>query len=200
MQARAGGVAWVGPSGGPCHTGVVLWSVAFGRIGVVVGDLYFVDPQPSPGQDGAERGVRLELREFDRDELVGSIYSAVPIRVGRPLWRVDLLESVTSAPGSLDRAHHHPGFNGWEPGKRVFVEELSQDPVGWLRGRFTRIEEVLDAAGVPEGLAASDDVAALKAAGPMVVAVVEQLLQDVAAGRAAVAPADAGESVRSSWL
>jgi hypothetical protein len=177
-----------------------LWSVAFGRIGVVVSDIYFVDPNPGPGQEGPERGVRLELRAFERDELVGSIYSAVPIRVGRPLWRVDLLESVSSAPGSLDRAHHHPRFAGWEPGRRVFVEELSHDPVGWLRDRFTGIEEVLDAAGVPEGLAAGDDVAALKAAGPMVVAVVEQLLAEVAAGRAALAPADAGDSVRSSWL
>jgi hypothetical protein len=183
-----------------CDTDNVLWSVAFGRIGVVVSDIYFVDPQPSPGQEGAERGVRLELRVFDRDELVGSIYSAVPIRVGRPLWRVDLLESVASTPGSLDRAHHHPRFNGWEPGKRHFVEELSSDPIGWLRGRFTSIDEVLHAAGAPDDVATSDDVAALKTAGPLVVAVVEQLLQDVAAGRAAIAPADAGDSVRSSWL
>jgi hypothetical protein len=174
--------------------------MAFNRIGVVVSDLYFVDPRPGPGQEGAERGVRLELRVFERHELVGSIYSAVPIRVDRPLWRVDLLESVASAPGSLDRAHHHPRFNGWEPGRRVFVDGLSTDPVGWLQDRFARIEEVLDQADVPESVATSDDVNAVKAAGLMVVAVVEQLLRDVVAGRAALAPADAGESVRSSWL
>jgi hypothetical protein len=178
----------------------MLWSVAFNRIGIVVGDIYFVDPQPGPGQEGPERGVRLELRVFERDELRGSIYSSVPIRVGRPLWRVDLLESVASAPGSLDRAHHHPRFNGWEPGNRVFVDELSTNPVGWLRDRFARIDEVLDQASVPESLAPDEDVEAVTAAGPMVVAVVEQLLQDVAAGRAAQAPADAGGSVRSSWL
>jgi hypothetical protein len=34
----------------------------------------------------------------------------------------------------------------------------------------------------------------------MVVAMVEQLLRDVAAGRAALEPDRAGESVRSSWL
>jgi hypothetical protein len=174
--------------------------MAFSRIGVVVSDIYFVDPQPEPGQEGAERGVRLELRAFERDEPVGSIYSAVPIRVGRPLWRVDLLESVESAPGSLDRAHHHPRFNGWEPGRRVFVDDLSANPVGWLRDRFAAVEEVLDQAGAGELLASNGDVDALKAAGPMVVAVVEQLLRDVAAGRAARAPADAGGFVRSSWL
>jgi hypothetical protein len=174
--------------------------MAFNQLGVVVSDLYFVNPRPIPGQEGAERGVRLELRMFERDELIGSIYSAVPIRVGRPLWRVDLLESVASAPGSLDRAHHHPRFNGWEPGRRVFVDELSTDPVGWLRDRFARIEDVLEQADVPESVASADDVNALRAAGPMVVSVVEQLLRDVADGRAAQAPADAGESVRSSWL
>jgi len=174
--------------------------MAFNQLGVVVSDIYFVDPRPTPGQEGAERGVRLELRVFERDELVGSIYSAVPIRVARPLWRVDLLESVSSAPGSLDRAHHHPRFAGWEPGRRVFVDALSTDPVGWLRDRFARLDEVLDQAEAPESVRASDDVKALSAAGPMVVGVVEQLLADVAAGRAAQAPADAGDSVRASWL
>jgi hypothetical protein len=174
--------------------------MAFNQLGVVVSDIYFVDPRPTPGQEGAERGVRLELRVFERDELVGSIYSAVPIRVARPLWRVDLLESVASAPGSLDRAHHHPRFAGWEPGRRVFVEALSTDPVGWLRDRFARLDEVLDQAEAPEPVRASDDVKAMSAAGPMVVGVVEQLLADVAAGRAALAPADAGDSVRASWL
>jgi hypothetical protein len=175
----------------------MLWAMAFNQIGVVVSDIYFVDPNPGVGQEGAERGVRLELRVFERDELVGSIYSAVPIRVGRPLWRVDLLGSVVSAPGSLDRAHHHPQFTSWEPGRRVFVEELSTDPVGWLKDRFARIEDVLADADLPDS---GEDADALKAAGPMVVAMVEQLLRDVAAGRAALEPAGAGESVRSSWL
>ena len=174
--------------------------MAFKQLGVVVGDIYFVDPNPDPGQEGAERGVRLELRAFERDELVGSIYSSVPIRVARPLWRVDLLESVASDPGSLDRAHHHPRFNGWEPGRRVFVDALSTDPVGWLRERFARIEEVLETAEASESGVSSDEVKALQEAGPMVVAAVEHLLREVAAGRAGQAPADAGDSVRSSWL
>jgi len=176
----------------------VLWSVAFNEIGVVVSDIYFVDPNPHPGNEGPERGVRLELRMFEHDDLVGSIYSSVPIRVARPVWRVDLLESVSSPPGSLDRAHHHPRLHNWEPGRRVFDEELSKDPVSWLRGRFAAIEEVLDQAEA--GPVDRADVEALQAAGPMVLAVVEQLLRDVAEGRAGLAPAGAGDSVRSSWL
>jgi hypothetical protein len=178
----------------------MLWSAAFSRIGIVVSDIYFVHPNPPPGQEGAERGVRLEMRVFQRDEPPGSIYSSVPIRVDRPLWRVDLFESVSSPPGSLDRAHHHPRFHGWEPGKRVFVDELSATPIGWLRARFAQIGDVLDYATGPERLAPAEDIDAIVAAGPMVAAVVEQLLHDVAAGRAAKAPAQAGKSVRSSWL
>ena len=177
----------------------MLWSMAFDRLGVVVSDLYFVDPRPAEGQEGAERGVRLELRRFDRDPLKGSIYSATPIRVDRPVWRVDLLESVASVPGSLDRAHHHPRFTGWEPGRRVFVEELSAQPVDWLRARLADPAAVLAEAG-EDPAAHGADIAALQAAAPLITGAVEHLLGEVAAGRAGVAPDDTGDSVRASWL
>ena len=95
----------------------MLYVFGFASIGVVVSDLYFVDPEPGPGQEGAERGVRLEVRMLERGELRGSVYSAQPIAVGRPIWRGDLLESVAGMPGSHDRTHHHPRFTGWEPGR-----------------------------------------------------------------------------------
>ena len=96
----------------------MLYAFGFERVGVVVGDLYFVDPQPHKGQKGAEHGVRLELRVLERGALKGSIYSAQPIEVGQPIWRVDLLESVEGRPGSFDRTHYHPVFSGWNPNRR----------------------------------------------------------------------------------
>ena len=36
----------------------MLYVFGFERVGVLVGDLYFVDPRPAKGQDGAEHGVR----------------------------------------------------------------------------------------------------------------------------------------------
>src|SRR5262249_44634868 len=81
----------------------MLQAFVFERVGVVVGDLYFLDPDPHPGQQGPEHGVRLELRVFNRGELKGTIYSATPIEVGQPIWRADLLESVDGKPGSFHR-------------------------------------------------------------------------------------------------
>src|ERR1019366_10074885 len=114
-----------------------------------VSGLYFVDPDPLPGQEGAERGVRLEVRLLEQGDLKGSIYSARPIEFGRPLWRADLLEAVDSPPGSLNRAHHHPNFSGWEPGRRVFDPELSVSPVQWVGDRLPPPPRPPRAAGGP---------------------------------------------------
>ena len=103
----------------------MLQAFVFERVGIVVGDLYFLDPNPRPGQEGPEHGVRLELRVFDRGELKGTIYSATPIEVGRPIWRADLLETVDSAPGSMNRAHHHPSMTGWRSEERRVGKECS---------------------------------------------------------------------------
>src|SRR5580700_9557276 len=70
----------------------VLYAFGFERVGVVVGDLYFVDPNPGEGQEGPEHGVRLELRVLGRGELKGTIYSAQPIEVGQPIWRAYVKE------------------------------------------------------------------------------------------------------------
>ena len=50
----------------------MLYVFGFERTGVAVGDLYFADPDPPPGQEGAERGVRLEVRLLVRGPLPGS--------------------------------------------------------------------------------------------------------------------------------
>jgi hypothetical protein len=179
----------------------VLYAFGFERIGVLVSDLYFVNPRPLAGQEGPERGVRLEVRVLDRRPLHGSIYSAQPIAVGRPVWRVDLLESVGSAPGSLDRAHHHPAFDGWEPGERHFAPALSAAPVEWLAGKLSDLDGVLAMAGAAPGTAGPGDAAALRRAAPEIVAAVRRLLAGVAAGELGC-PGDDRElvSARIGWL
>lgn len=179
----------------------MLYAFGFERVGVVVSDLYFVNPRPLDGQEGPERGVRLELRLLERGELRGDIYSAQPIAVDRPLWRVDLLESVASPPGSLDRAHHHPRFTGWNPGQRHFVPELSAAPIDWLSAQLSQLETVLDRAGVTPGTVGAGDVAAVRRATPEIVGAVRSLLDRVAAGELGRPDDDRDMvSARIGWL
>jgi hypothetical protein len=179
----------------------MLYAFGFERIAVVLCDLYFIDPNPVKGQEGAEHGVRLEVRMLDRGPLRGSIYSAQPIEVAQPIWRVDLLESVDGPPGSFDRTHHHPAFRDWEPGKRVFVAELSARPIGWLSAQLRDLEGVLERAGVPafDGIAA--DAAALRTCVPEIIDAAQRLLGRVKAGELGRPPG--GEpvaSARAGWL
>lgn len=160
----------------------MLYAFGFEQIGVVLSDLYFVNPDPEVGQEGPERGVRLEVRFLDRGGLRGSVYSAQPIGVGRPIWRADLLESVASEPGSLDRAHHHPRFAGWEPGPRRFVAELSARPLEWVGGRLCDLESLLGDAGVARAEVGEGDPAALRETVPEILGAVQRLLDRVQAG------------------
>ena len=179
----------------------MLQAFVFERVGVVVGDLYFLDPNPYPGQEGAEHGVRLELRVFDRGDLKGTIYSAMPIEVGRPIWRVDLLEAVDGKPGSFNRTHHHPKFNGWDPTARQFLRELSSDPLGWLAAQLADLPAVLERAGVPPEVADPSDAASLRDIAPAIVGVTSMMLDKVRAGELGLPPADdAVDSIRNGWL
>ena len=179
----------------------MLYAFGFEHIGVVVSDLYFLDPNPGIGQEGAERGVRLEVRFLDRGELKGSIYSAQPIGVDRPIWRADLLESAAGPPGSFDRTHHHPAFNGWEPSKRHFVPELSADPLGWVGAHLCDLPARLAAADGPASEISEADAAALRQAVPEIVDAVRRLLDRVHAGELAQPPqAGALDSVRAGGL
>ena len=184
----------------------MLYVFGFERVGVVVGDLYFVDPNPMKGQEGAEHGVRLELRVLGRGELQGSVYSAQPIEVGSPVWRADLLESVAGQPGSFDRTHHHPAFTGWNPGRRVFVKELSADPLGWLAGQLADLDALLDAAGFPPGTAGPADARDLRGATPEILDATRRLLDRVRSGELGNPPTDGAAAdsepalVRSGWL
>jgi hypothetical protein len=183
----------------------MLYAWGFDRVGVVAGDLYFLDPDPKPGQEGAERGVRLEVRLLERPPLTGSVYAAQPIVIDRPVWRADLLESVAGPPGSHDRTHHHPNFRGWEPGRRQFDDVLSKDPLGWLTARLSDLPSLLAWAEMPPDAAGPDDARQLAAAAPGITEAVAELLARVRAGDLAQAPDTAENGLspagaRVSWL
>jgi hypothetical protein len=189
----------------------MFYAFGFERIGVLAGDLYFVDPHPGQGQEGAEHGVRVELRVLGRGALKGSIYSAQPIEIGQPIWRADLLESVAGRHRRYDRTHYHPVFSGWNPSRRVFVSELSADPLGWLGQQLADLDGLLASAGFPPDTAGPDDAEQLRAVAPQIVDATRGLLGKVRAGELGHAPreeapasvrASAGEPVliRTGWL
>jgi hypothetical protein len=177
----------------------MLYAFGFDRIGVVASDLYFVDPQPGKGQEGPEQGVRVEVRWLESGALQGSIYSARPIAVDRAIWRADLLESVDN-PGSLDRAHHHPRFTGWEPGTRRFVKDMTANPVAWVGKWLSDIDGMLEAAGLTRDDLGADDADELQRAIPDILDAVRRLLARVRAGELARPPGETVDSARVSWL
>lgn len=178
----------------------MLYCFGFESVAVVVSDLYFFDVAAAEDQQGAEHGVRLELRALEREELLGSVYSAQPIRIGRPIWRVDLLESVDGRSGSLDRTHHHPRFASWEPQDRVFDRELSNEPIEWLGRRLADLDSLLEDAGEPAA-AAPNDAASLRATAPEILDALSRLLARVHAGELASPPArQEAVTTRIGWL
>src|SRR6202012_6194959 len=91
----------------------MLAAFGFEALGVVVGNMYFVDPAPRAGQETPERGVRLELRLVERAEPRGSIYAGVPIAFTRPVWRVGVFLVPAGPPRAHQPAPHPP------PGSRA---------------------------------------------------------------------------------
>jgi hypothetical protein len=179
----------------------MLQVFGFDRVGVVIGDIYFIDPRPREGQEGAERGVRLELRMLRPGELHGSIYSSRPITIAEPVWRADLLESADGPPGSLNRAHHHPGMRDWEPRRRVFDAGLSSDPVGWVGAQLADLERLLTDAGIAVDAELAADAGRLRTSAAEIQEAVRVMLAKVKAGELGRAPGQDGlTSARISWL
>jgi hypothetical protein len=186
----------------------MLCAWGFDRVGVAASDLYFVDPDPGPGEGGAEHGVRLEVRLMERPPLTGSVYAAQPIVIGRPIWRADLLETVDGPPGSADRFHHHPRFRGWEPGRRDYDEAIRADPAGWLEKQLSDLPALLAGSEVPADSVGPHDAADLAAAAPQIAATVSGLLERIRAGELGRAPAvdpngegdTEVEGIRAGWL
>ena len=105
-------------------------------------------------------------------------------------------------PGSLNRARHHPAFQGWEPGHRVFDADLTASPVQWVGEQLANLEGLLERAGVPADEATAADAKTLRDCLPEIMDVVGRLLQKIRSGELAAAP-DGGEPVTSArvgWL
>jgi hypothetical protein len=80
-----------------------------------------------------EHGARIELRELVPQQHRGSESASQIITADRPLWRADLFDRLTDAPGSYAVAHFHPEFADNEPCSRNWDAVLTASPWDWLR-------------------------------------------------------------------
>jgi len=106
--------------------------VALSRSAVVVRHWFEIDLDDA----SMEHGVRIELRELPAQPHRGSESAAQVITADRPLWRADLFDRLTDAPGSFGVAHYHPEFSGNEPSSRNWDPELTADPWRWLHDQL----------------------------------------------------------------
>lgn len=148
------------------------------RLGIVIEDIYFVEPNPDPGEEGPERGVRVEIRLIENHPLSGSRYSAYPIDIRTAIWRADLLGSVAAGPGARDRMHYHPLMADDEPGDRQWDPAIKADPIGWIATQLERIEMIV-AAKVLDVAAYRHDLAEIRRQAPLIVGSVEQMMGQV---------------------
>ncbi|GAA3974526.1 hypothetical protein GCM10023085_66310 [Actinomadura viridis] len=165
----------------------------FGGLGVTVEDVFLIDPDPERG--GRERGVRVELRLLPPQPWRGSVNASQPVVADRAVWRADLLETAAGGPGTRDRMHFHPGMIANEPGRRVFVPELTEDPMGWLEGQLIDAVALLEAAGVENPETYRDSADTLREGLAEVVATVSTVLDGVRAGELARTPVHPGPQI-----
>jgi hypothetical protein len=109
--------------------------LALSRTAVIVRHWFEVDLEDS----SMEHGVRIELRELTGHPRRGSESAAQLVVVDKPLWRADMFDRVTDAPGTFGVAHYHPHFDGNEPSERVWDTGLTADPWKWLGDQFAQL-------------------------------------------------------------
>jgi hypothetical protein len=102
--------------------------IALARTAVVIRHWFEIDLDDS----SMEHGARIELRELAGQPRRGSESAAQLLVVDRPMWRADLFDRLTDAPGSFAAAHYHPKFDGNEPCPRDWSPHLTASPWEWL--------------------------------------------------------------------
>jgi hypothetical protein len=106
--------------------------LALSRHAVIVRHWFEIDLEDA----SMEHGARIELRELAPQPHRGSESAAQVITADRPLWRADLFDRLTDAPGTFGVAHYHPEFSGSEPSSRNWDPELTADPWRWLHDQL----------------------------------------------------------------
>jgi hypothetical protein len=146
----------------------VLRAWSFDAVAVLVFDWH--EPMDPP-----ERGARIEVRLLADEATRGTRYAAQRVVIDQPVFRADLFDQVDAPPGNLRSAHFHPQFDGVEPCDRTWVDDVRNDPTGWLAAQLSDLEQLFEkSASDPADVATlRTDAEALRAVIPEIVAAVE---------------------------
>lgn len=166
----------------------MLTAFAFTKVAVTVEDIWFFDPDAPPGEEGAERGVRVEVRLVERLPRTGTRYAAYPVHLETAVWRADLFDSVKAGVGARDRMHYHPQMSDDEPGDRAFDPLIRADPFGWLERALADPAKLL-AERVSDSEIYPGDMEQWRLALPQIVDAARLSMQRVHAGVLAQQPA-----------
>ncbi len=165
--------------------------LALSRTAVIVRHWFEIDLDDA----SMEHGARIELRELAAHPRRGSESAAQLVAVDRPLWRADLFDRLTDAPGTFGVAHYHPQFAGHEPCPRVWDPKLTADPWSWLGDQFASLGAASGTGPWPVDPADGPELSRLSAP---IVSLARQLGPDRcrSAARCYELTRDAAESVR----
>jgi hypothetical protein len=109
--------------------------IAFTRTAITVRHWFEINVRNS----ALEHGARIELRELPPQPRRGSEFAAQLMTLDRPLWRADLFDRLTDAPGTFAVAHYHPHFEGNEPCPRAWDPQLTASPWDWLEDQIRQL-------------------------------------------------------------
>jgi hypothetical protein len=127
------------------RSGPVLTAFVYNELAVLVRHWFEIDLDDSH----LEHGARIELRLLEPQPHRGTESAAQRIVADRPLWRADLFDLIGGVPARFEAAHFHPRFDGVEPCRRHWADEVKATPWDWLRGRLRDVADVAAEAGAP---------------------------------------------------
>lgn len=121
----------------------MLQAFVYNEVAVLVRHWFEIDLHDSH----LEHGARVELRLLAPEPHRGSESAAQRITPDRPLWRADLFDRLDGPVGGFDAAHFHPYFDGAEPCKRHWAEDVKAAPWAWLERQLGDVPALVTAAG-----------------------------------------------------
>lgn len=121
----------------------MLTAFVYNEVAVLVRHWFEIDLDDSH----LEHGARIELRLLDDQPHRGTESAAQRIVADRPVWRADLFDRIGGVPAGFEAAHFHPYFDGVEPSRRHWAEQVKAAPWEWLHGQLSDLDAVITAAG-----------------------------------------------------